>query len=41
MPRLPATSASLLTLALAAAFAPPVLAQEKVKIGFITDMSSL
>ena len=36
-----ALSASLLSLALAAAFAAPALAQEKVKIGFITDMSSL
>ena len=36
-----ALSASLLSMALAAAFAAPALAQEKVKIGFITDMSSL
>src|SRR5574344_572087 len=36
-----ALSASLLSLTLAAAFAAPALAQEKVKIGFITDMSSL
>ena len=36
-----APSASLLALALTAAFAAPAMAQEKVKIGFITDMSSL
>ena len=38
---LSALSASLLSLTLAATFAAPALAQEKVKIGFITDMSSL
>jgi branched-chain amino acid transport system substrate-binding protein len=36
-----APTASLLALALTAAFAAPAMAQEKVKIGFITDMSSL
>jgi branched-chain amino acid transport system substrate-binding protein len=36
-----APTAFLLALALTAAFAAPAMAQEKVKIGFITDMSSL
>ena len=41
MHRLSMSAPSLLALALATAFAQPAMAQEKVKIGFITDMSSL
>ena len=40
-PAIQASRTTLLGLALAAAFASPAMAQDKVKIGFITDMSSL
>ena len=40
-PAIQASHTTLLGLALAAAFASPAMAQDKVKIGFITDMSSL